>query len=87
MLRVATGVPRPALVAGDGPAEGFAVEVWELPAQGVGELAALVGPPLSLGQVRLADGTSALGFVGDATALAGAEDLSHLDGWREACGA
>jgi allophanate hydrolase len=82
MLRVPDGPPRPALVDGDGP--GFAVEVWELPAQGIGELAAEVAPPLRLGQVRLADGTTSLGFVGDPGLLVGAEDLSHLDGWRDA---
>jgi allophanate hydrolase len=81
MLRVPTGVPRPALVPGD---RSFAVEVWELPAQGLGELLAEVGPPLRLGQVQLADGSSHVGFVGDAGLLHGAEDLSHLDGWREA---
>ncbi|MGZ6803703.1 MAG: allophanate hydrolase-related protein, partial [Nocardioidaceae bacterium] len=84
MLRVPDGVPRPALVPGDGPERGFAVEIWELPEQGVGQLAAEVGPPLRLGQVRLADGTAALGFLGDAALLVGAEDLSHLDGWRDA---
>jgi allophanate hydrolase len=82
MLRVPDGPPRPALVIGEGP--GFAVEVWELPSQGIGELAAEVGPPLRLGQVRLADGTSSLGFVGDPGLLAGAQDLSDHDGWRDA---
>jgi allophanate hydrolase len=84
MLRVPTGLPRPALVSGDGPAQGFAVEVWELPAQGLGELAAEVGGPLRLGPVRLDDGTQSLGFLGDVQALGDAEDLSHLDGWRDA---
>ena len=83
LLRVPDGVPRPALVDGDGPERGFAVEVWELPAQGLGELLAEVGPPLRLGQVRLADGSTAVGFVGDPTALAGAQDLSGFDGWRD----
>ena len=83
MLRVPEGLPRPGLVDGDGPARGFAVQVWELPAQGLGELVAEVGAPLRLGPVQLSDGTTAPGFLGDASALAGAEDLSHLDGWRE----
>jgi allophanate hydrolase len=84
LLRVPDGVPRPALVAGDGPERGFAVEVWELPEQGIGQLAAEVGSPLRLGPVRLADGSASLGFLGDAASLAGAQDLSHLDGWRDA---
>jgi allophanate hydrolase len=81
MLRVPTGLPRPALVPG---AHSFAVEVWELPAQGLGELLAEVGPPLRLGQVELADGSSHVGFVGDQALLPGATDLSHLDSWRDA---
>ena len=83
LLRVPDGVPRPGLVDGDGPARGFAVEVWELPAQGLGELVAEVGAPLRLGPVRLSDGRTVPGFLGDAAALAGAADLSDLDGWRE----
>jgi allophanate hydrolase len=42
MLRVPTGVRRAALVAGDGPQQGFAVEVWQPPTRGIGELAALI---------------------------------------------
>jgi allophanate hydrolase len=79
MLAVPTGVPRPALVAGS---SSYEVEVWELPAQGLGELVALVGPPLRLGQVALADGASAVGFVGDEALLAGAEEL-HVTSWRD----
>ena len=79
MLAVPTGVPRPALVAGD---KAYEVEVWELPAQGLGELLALVGPPLRLGQVALADGTSAVGFVGDEALLPGAAEL-QVTSWRE----
>ena len=87
MLRVpGPGVPRPALVAGDGPAAGFAVEVWELPAQGLGEVVAEVSAPLRMGSVRLADGSTSLGWVGDAPALEGAADLSAFDGWRAAQG-
>lgn len=42
MPRVPTGVRRAALVAGDGPQQGFAVEVWQLPTRRIGELAALI---------------------------------------------
>jgi allophanate hydrolase len=79
MLKVPTGVPRPALVAGS---SSYEVEVWELPAQGLGELVALVGAPLRLGQVTLADGTSAVGFVGDEALLRGASEL-EVTSWRD----
>ena len=76
------GVARPGLVAGEGPADGFAVEVWELPLQTLGALAAELSPPLRFGQLRLADGTTVLGYVGDDAALASAEDISGFGGWR-----
>jgi allophanate hydrolase len=84
LLRVPGGVPRPALVAGDGPERGFAVQVWQLPAHGLGELAAELGAPLRLGPVRLSDGSVSVGYLGDAASLAGAEDISGVDGWRDA---
>lgn len=79
MLRVPTGVPRPALVPG---ASSYEVEVWELPSQGLGELLELVGPPLRLGHVALSDGTSAVGFVGDSALLRGAQQLA-VRSWRD----
>jgi allophanate hydrolase len=82
MLRVpGGGVPRPALVAGE---QSFAVEVWELPAQGLGEIASEISAPLRLGPLHLADGSVSLGWLGDAELLAGAEDISSFGGWRDA---
>jgi len=60
------------------------VQVWQLPAQGLGELAAELGAPLRLGPVRLSDGSVSVGYLGDAASLAGAEDISGGDGWRDA---
>lgn len=77
------GVRRPGLVrAGDGPAGGIALEVWDLPHQGVGQLADLVPAPLGLGTVQLADGTGVLGFLAEAAGLPGAVDVSAAGGWR-----
>jgi allophanate hydrolase len=83
MMRVpGAGVPRPGLVSGEGPADGFGVELWELPLQTLGSLAAELSPPLRFGQLRLADGTSVLGYLGDDVALSSAEDISGFGGWR-----
>ncbi len=41
-----------------------------------------VPPPLAIGTVTLADGTSVKGFVAEPRALTGAEDITHLGGWR-----
>ncbi len=76
------GVPRPGLVSGDGPVDGFPVEIWQVPAATLGALAAELGPPLRLGPLQLADGTTVLGYLGDDVALAAAEDVSEYGGWR-----
>jgi allophanate hydrolase len=73
--------PKPALVHGkDGAA--IAVEVYELGVAEFGSFVAEVPPPLAIGTVELADGTSVKGFVAEPRALAGAEDITHLGGWR-----
>jgi virginiamycin B lyase len=47
-----------------------------------GSFVAEVPPPLAIGTVTLADGTSVKGFVAEPRALTGAEDITHLGGWR-----
>ncbi|NUP32257.1 MAG: allophanate hydrolase, partial [Streptomycetaceae bacterium] len=77
------GIPRPGLVAGgDGPAAGIAVEVWDVPEQGVGWLLSQIPAPLGLGRVALADGTSVAGFVTVEGAVRDAEDVSRYESWR-----
>ncbi|HWN33357.1 MAG TPA: allophanate hydrolase, partial [Pseudonocardia sp.] len=81
MYRVPGPFPRPGLVTrGDGPADGIEVEVWDLPASGLGELLPRIAPPLALGQLVLDDGRSVTGFV--ATAVDPADDITAYGGWR-----
>lgn len=73
--------PKPALVhSEDGAA--IALEVYELDMASFGSFVAEVPPPLAIGTVTLADGSSVKGFVAEPRALAGAEDITHLGGWR-----
>ncbi|MFM7378662.1 MAG: allophanate hydrolase, partial [Erythrobacter sp.] len=72
--------PKPALVhSEDGAA--IALEVYELDLASFGSFTAEV-PPLAIGTVTLADGSSVKGFVAEPRALTGAEDITHLGGWR-----
>ncbi len=73
--------PKPALVHSP---EGAAikVEVYELGMAEFGSFVVEVPPPLAIGTVTLADGTSVKGFVAEPRALVGAEDITHLGGWR-----
>jgi len=73
--------PKPALVhADDGAA--IAVEVYELEVAAFGSFVAEVPPPLAIGTVTLADGSSVKGFVSEPRASKGAEDITALGGWR-----
>jgi allophanate hydrolase len=56
-------------------------EVWALPTTAIGALLAQVPPPLGFGNVALADGPC-LGFLAEAAAVVGAEDITVHGGWR-----
>ena len=73
--------PKPALVHSQdgGP---IAVEVYELGVAEFGSFVVDVPPPLAIGTVTLADGSSVKGFVAEPRALTGAEDITSLGGWR-----
>ncbi|MEI6485679.1 MAG: allophanate hydrolase [Sphingomonadales bacterium] len=73
--------PKPALVfdPSGGPIK---LEVYELDVAAFGSFVVDVPPPLAIGTVTLADGSSVKGFVAEPRALAGAEDITHLGGWR-----
>ncbi|WAC21928.1 allophanate hydrolase [Blastomonas sp. SL216] len=73
--------PKPALVhSGEGAS--IAVEVYELGVAEFGSFTVEVPPPLAIGTVTLSDGSSVKGFVAEPRALTGAEDITHLGGWR-----
>lgn len=66
------------------PGAGLAIEgeLYTLPSDAIPALAALVRPPIGLGQVRLEDGRRVHGYLCDPAAAATARDISHLGGWR-----
>ena len=73
--------PKPALVH-DTSGAAIKVEVYELDAAAFGTFVAEVPPPLAIGTVMLADGSSVKGFVAEPRAMTGAEDITALGGWR-----
>ena len=75
--------PRPGMVydpAHSGP--GITVEVWALPPSAFGAFAARIPAPLGLGKVALADGRVFSGFLCEAHAVAGADEITRFGGWR-----
>lgn len=73
--------PKPALVhTGDGAP--IALEIYELDVAAFGSFVAEVPPPLAIGTVTLDDGSLVKGFVAEPRAIANAEDITALGGWR-----
>jgi allophanate hydrolase len=58
------------------------VEVWALSSANFGKFVASIPPPMSIGSVKLADGTVAKGFLVEAEATKGARDITSFGGWR-----
>ncbi len=73
--------PRPGLVR-DPTGAAIAIEVWMLPLANVGTFLAGVPAPLAIGTVELADGTWVKGFLCEAHAITGAQDITARGGWR-----
>jgi allophanate hydrolase len=74
--------PRPGLLRSDGAGQSIEVEVWSLPTETVGSFVDGIPPPLGIGTVELEDGEQVRGFLCEAHATTGAEDISALGSWR-----
>jgi allophanate hydrolase len=58
------------------------LEVWAIPASNFGEFIRRVPRPLGIGTLELDDGSEVKGFLCEALAVQGAEDVTHFGGWR-----
>lgn len=75
--------PKPGMLRVDpGTGAAIAVEVWALPTKAFGAFVAAIPSPLSIGTVRLTDGSAAKGFLVEAAAVEGACDITSFGGWR-----
>ena len=78
-----TDPAKPGLVrVADGTGAAIETEVWALTPLAFGRFVASVPAPLGIGTVRLADGSTPKGFLCEAIAARGAEDVSGFGGWR-----
>lgn len=78
-----TTPPKPGLLrVADGSGGAIALEVWQMPLAQYGSFVAQIPAPLGIGTITLADGTCVQGFLCEAQALQGAQDITHLGGWR-----
>jgi len=65
----------------DGSGTAVALEIWTLPKANLGYFVAQVPPPLGIGTVKLADGSSVKGFICEAYISEQAEDITEFGGW------
>ena len=79
LYRLPSGAP--GLVRRDDGAQ-IDVELWKLPAATIGGFLAGINAQLGLGRVRLDDGREVTGFLCEAYAAAGADDITASGGWR-----
>jgi allophanate hydrolase len=78
-----TTPPKPGLLrVAPGAGVEVAVEIWTLSPAAFGTFVAAIPPPLGIGTLGFSDGTRAKGFVVEAEAVKGAEDVSKFGGWR-----
>ena len=77
-MDMAAGIERVA----PGKGAEISVEIWALAPAAFASFVAAIPPPLGIGTLAFADGTSAKGFLAEAVGVEGAEDVSRFGGWR-----
>jgi carbamate kinase len=73
----------PAMVrVSDGTGARVALEVWSVPRGGVGKIFMKEPAGLTLGKVRLDDGSTVVGMLGEAAVAMGQREITQHGGWR-----
>jgi allophanate hydrolase len=75
--------PKPGMVRDpDYSGPGIEAEIWNVPEQHLGSFLASVSWPLSIGDVQFEDGVWRKGFLCEAAAIQGAQEITLHGGWR-----
>ncbi len=78
-----TTPPKPGLIREPGFAgKGLEVEVWKVTPASFGRFVQNIPAPLGIGKVTLDDGSQVSGFLCEPYAIAGAQEVTDLGGWR-----
>lgn len=60
----------------------IALEVWQVPAAGIGSILLQEPPGLCIGKVRLSDGEVVLGVLGEPICCENKKEITQWGGWR-----
>ncbi len=83
LIALAGGPPfRPGMIRDAERGAVIEVEVWSVPEAEFGSFVAGIPAPLGIGKLELADGRWVSGFICEPAGEAGAQDITHLGGWR-----
>jgi carbamate kinase len=66
----------------DGTGVPVAVEIWSVPPAGLAGILLKEPPGLTIGKVRLADGSTVLGVIGEPALVEGQREITQHGGWR-----
>jgi hypothetical protein len=72
----------PAMIRTPGEGAAVAVEVWDVPLQGLAKVLQSEPPGLCIGKVKLADGTIVLGVLGEPFLCKERREITEFGGWR-----
>ena len=73
----------PAMVRmSDGSGVRVAVEVWSVPPAGLAGILQKEPPGLTIGKVKLDDGSTVLGVIGEPALVDGQKEITQHGGWR-----
>ena len=66
----------------DGSGSAVTVEVWAVPLEGLSGLLQDEPPGLAIGKIRLGDGGTVLGVLGESALVEGQREITGYGGWR-----
>jgi gamma-glutamylcyclotransferase (GGCT)/AIG2-like uncharacterized protein YtfP len=72
----------PAMIRAHKGGVAVAVEVWAAPPEGLAEILLQEPPGLSIGKVKLADGTTVLGVIAEPLLCEHQREITEFGGWR-----
>jgi Gamma-glutamyl cyclotransferase, AIG2-like len=76
------GDRHPAMLRTTGEGARVALELWEVPAQGLAQILLSEPPGLAIGKILLDDGSVVLGVLGEPFLCEGQREISACGGWR-----
>lgn len=73
----------PAMIRTPGEGAEIDLEIWAVPPEGLASILSKEPCGLSIGKVKLNDGTDVLGVLAEPWSVVGEKEITHLGGWRK----